>query len=696
MPHPIVCEELDLLGRVIEVLDGIPPDRGPSEDSIVKEVSYLREVLAEGREEKDRLALMQQLHRQSALLEQLRRSRSAPRVDRASPYFAHLRLREDGEEWDLCLGKATCIERDVRIVDWRNAPISRVFYRYRQGEQYEEEIAGHLRTGMVTVRRTVTIREARLERVDAPEGSFRVDAEADGAWRRVEVTPPRLAGGEGTALRAYGPGEGAQRRLGTDLHGVQHRADKRLPDIAGLIDAEQFRLITRASSGLVVVRGTAGSGKTTVALHRIAYLAYEDPEIDSRRSMVVAFSPGLCRYVSHVLPALGVEHVRVCTFRAWAGELRRRLLPMLPRATRRAAPAVVQRLKLHHGMLTALERQVKEVDGPRNARQVVDDWGSALSRYELLEEVFRDTAPQAFSSDDLARAAEWCRRRHDELVAWLHGDREIQAELDVEDDALLLRAWQLRIGALARRSARPLRYRHIAIDEVQDFSPLEVRVLFDCLDKGSSMTLAGDTRQHVMQEAGFTSWDDFFAQLGIPGTAVDTLRISYRSSRQIMSFATDVLGDLQEDEEPPVTMREGPAVEWLRFTDHGACVAFLADALKDLAEKEPLASVAVLTPSRVLSDEYHRALRNCEVRRLRLVEQQDFTFAPGVEVTEIEQVKGLEFDYVVVIEVSAANFPDTPLARRRLHVAATRAIHQLWLTSVATPSPLLGGAARDS
>jgi len=339
--------------------------------------------------------------------------------------------------------------------------------------------------------------------------------------------------------------------------------------------------------------------------------------------------------------------------------------------------------------MVALEKQVREVEGPRNARQVVDDWGSALSRFDLIKEITSKVAPEAFSENDLRRATEWCRERHEELIAWLNGDRENQAELDTEDDALLLRAWQLRIGPLSRKRGAPLRYRHIAVDEVQDFSPLEVRVLFDCLDDRHSMTLAGDTRQHVMQEAGFTSWDEFFRQLGIPGTGIDTLRISYRSSRQIMAFATAVLGDLREDDEAPLTTREGPPVEWLRFTDHGACVAFLAEALKDLAQKEPLASVAVLTPSRVLSNEYYRGFRKSELRRLRLVEQQDFTFAPGVEVTEIEQVKGLEFDYVIVVEVSAENFPDSAAARRRLHVAATRAIHQLWLTSVATPSPLL-------
>ena len=267
----------------------------------------------------------------------------------------------------------------------------------------------------------------------------------------------------------------------------------------------------------------------------------------------------------------------------------------------------------------------------------------------------------------------------------MDGDRTIEAEIGPENDALLLRCWQLRSGDLPGPNG-PLRYRHIAVDEVQDFSPLEVRVLLDCLDERRCMTLAGDTQQHVLEDAGFTSWSDFFDRLGLAGTEVSTLRVSYRSTRPIVEFATSVLGDLREDDELPVTTREGPPVEYFRFTDPGACVAFLGEALKELSGHEPLASVAVLTPSPAVSAMYHAALANAEVPRLRLVENQHFSFAPGVEVTEIGQVKGLEFDYVVLVEVSAEHFPDASHARRLLHVGATRAIHQLWLTSVGTPS----------
>ena len=87
----------------------------------------------------------------------------APEVDPRSPYFAHLRLEEDGEQRDLCLGRATRIESGVRIVDWRHAPISRLFYRYQQGDDYEEQFGGKTRSGVVRARRLGKTCERRVD-----------------------------------------------------------------------------------------------------------------------------------------------------------------------------------------------------------------------------------------------------------------------------------------------------------------------------------------------------------------------------------------------------------------------------------------------------------------------------------------------------------------------------------------------------
>jgi DNA helicase-2/ATP-dependent DNA helicase PcrA len=688
--HPIVDEELALLERVREVLEAAPRHPTPSEAPILRDLERIREQLVSGRESKDEMALTEQWHRQSALLRQLRESRGAPEVDPRSPYFAHLRLRENGRERDLCLGRASRIEGGVRIVDWRNAPVSRVFYRYQQGDDYEEVFGGRVREGQVMARRTVRIHDGGLDRIEAPEGTFGTDPSAEGGWRRLASQVPRLRGGEGSALRAHGIDEAGARRLGTDLAGDRRRADKRLPEITSLIDPDQFELITRPSVGYLAIRGNAGSGKTTVALHRIAYLAYEEPEVNSSRTLFVVFSPALARYVGHVLPSLGVDRVRITTYRDWAREQRRRLYPKLPSEERHDAPAVVQRLKLHPALAEALERHVAEHPGPGKLDQALDDWTSVLTRSELIRSCCDELTPGSVRDTEIEQFCEYNRRRREELFAWLAGDAEAPAALEPEDDALLLRAWQLRVGPLPDRGNRPLRYRHVAIDEVQDFAPVEVRTLIECLDGSRRLTLAGDTQQQLLPHAGFASWSEFLAHLGIPGEALETLRVSYRSSREIVEFASSVLGDLREDEGELEVARHGPAVELFRFTDRGACVAFLADALRELVSEEPLASVALLTPSPEASEVYHRGLAGVGLPKLRRVERQDFEFTPGIEVSEIEQAKGLEFDYVILVDASADRFPDRDDARRLLHVGATRAVHQLWLTCVGTPSPLIG------
>ena len=86
------------------------------------------------------------------------------------------------------------------------------------------------------------------------------------------------------------------------------------------------------------------------------------------------------------------------------------------------------------------------------------------------------------------------------------------------------------------------------------------------------------------------------------------------------------------------------------------------------------------------------ALTAAEVPAVRLVANQEFSFRAGIEVTDVTQVKGLEFDYVILLDASSANYADTLESRHLLYIAATRAAHQLWITSVGTPSLILPAA----
>ncbi len=671
-----VREERDLLEDVRRTLLEHPAGTGATDQEALAEMTALRETVSTAKTE-DLGALFQQYDQLARRVAQLNAAATELQVDPDCPYFAHLRLVDARGPRDLFLGRATRLDNGLRIVDWRNAPVSGIFYRYQEGEEYEEQMGEILLEGRVDARRTVGISGGLLHRVDGPERAWVLEGED---WRALERGRMRLAGGAGSSFRVReGPAQ-----LGT---GRQHRADKHLPEIAALIDPEQFGLITLPGSGLVAIRGGAGSGKTTVALHRIAYLAYAQPQrFHPHRMMVLVWGRALKAYVAHVLPALGVPGVLVETWEDWARKMRIRHFGRLPKTVRTNTPSALAAVKLHPVFARILERRILDRKADRKAIEAIDDFVSLLADGPQVVRELGQRAPGVLAPKQLEQAGRQMQDQASGLRAWLEGDRDENELLDDEDDALLLRAHQKRVGPLRSRRQRSLRYTHLVIDEVQDFSPLEVRVLLDCLDSGRSATLAGDTAQHILQGTGFTSWERFFDDLGLEGTVVETLRVAYRSTHQIASFGLQLLGENSFDEVPPRTVRDGPPVELFRFTDHGACVAFLSDALRRLVRSEPLANVALIAPDEATARLYQRGLVRAEVPELRLVLEQDFSFEPGVEVTVIQDVKGLEFDYVVLLEASAKHYPDTDLARRQLHVGATRAIHQLWLTSVGTPA----------
>jgi DNA helicase-2/ATP-dependent DNA helicase PcrA len=231
------------------------------------------------------------------------------------------------------------------------------------------------------------------------------------------------------------------------------------------------------------------------------------------------------------------------------------------------------------------------------------------------------------------------------------------------------------------------------VDEVQDFGPVELAVLLDTTTARKSITLAGDANQAVAPEHGYDSWTTMLARLGLPHECVDPLRISYRSTRQIMEVAVSVLGPLAGEERPQAP-RTGAEVEGFRFTSAGEACEFLARVLRDLVGREPLASVALIARHPEQARDYFEALAAVEIPGLRLVAEQDFSFRPGIDVTDVRQTKGLEFDIVILLETNEQSYPDNDHARRFLHVAMTRAAHQLWVTCTGAPSPLLPASLR--
>ncbi|HET6614166.1 MAG TPA: ATP-binding domain-containing protein, partial [Kofleriaceae bacterium] len=217
-------------------------------------------------------------------------------------------------------------------------------------------------------------------------------------------------------------------------------------------------------------------------------------------------------------------------------------------------------------------------------------------------------------------------------------------------------------------------------------------VLVDAAERGPgrdpSVTIAGDTAQRLVFDNGFTEWGALLSAIGRDGMVVSPLALSYRSTAEVMRLSREVLGPELAPKEPLIA-RPGAPVTLHQVGDTGEAVALIGDAIRALAGREPAASVAVIARHPEQADVYFAGLERAEVPRLRRVGHQDFSFTPGVDVTDIAQVKGLEFDYVILVEVTAVTYPDALEARHLLHIGATRAAHQLWLVATGEPSPLL-------
>jgi DNA helicase-2/ATP-dependent DNA helicase PcrA len=823
----IVGEEQLCLDRVVnhlEVRRTTPSEKPLTASDYDAQLLALRDELSSARLE-DVPPLLEQMERLQMLADQRRKEQSQGNVDARSPYFGRMVLEENKRKREVLIGRGTYLDTKIgiRIVDWRDAPVSRLYYRYQEGDDYNEIFGGKEVDGEVLVRRSLSIVDGALRRIGSPQGSFA--KMATGAWRKLDTASTQLRGGECSATRP----EQSRGSLGIGDNALSD--DKSLKEITALIDPRQFDLITRGDSGLVVIQGGAGSGKTTIGLHRLAYLAYNDSRrFRPDRMLVVVFNAALCRYIAQVLPSLGVEGVAIRTYGDWAARLRTTHLLGLPTDYSSDTPAVVTRFKKHPVLLKLIDEYVASVgerveselrttaerigspeitndlveqwnrgkdrplrhrayalltlareyatrDGLTNAagvdlrvaieriangvdnkgRDVVTAWSELLTDRARIEGTFNRLAPNEFTSNDFLRILEWCTLHCSKVIGEIEarrdgerapteksesGDRfegnddgerrerrserpfreekskrneddddsvdddrshgidgvavDEQIVLDREDDTLLLLLHQKLRGPLLRgsKAREALVYEHILVDEAQDYSPVELAVLMNTVSAGRSVTLAGDTAQRVLLDNGFTDWNTVLGELGLSHVEIEPLRLSYRSTQEIIELSLAVLGPLAP-EHPGMAVRHGAPVELFRFAHSGDAAGFLAEQLRILMANEPRASVAVIARFPEQADAFFDVLDKGEVPRLRRIADQDFPFKPGVDVTDVKQVKGLEFDYVILVEVNADTYPETNEARHLLHIGATRASHQLWVLSSSEPSRLLPEDLRE-
>jgi DNA helicase IV len=472
-------------------------------------------------------------------------------------------------------------------------------------------------------------------------------------------------------------------------------------EIVATIQAEQDHVIRAPIDQVLVVQGGPGTGKTAVALHRAAYLLFEHRRRLARDGvLVIGPNRAFLDYIGNVLPSLGERSVRQTTVLDLC-------VPKVditgvdePAAARTKGDAsMLEELQL--AALFGIKPPTADVVVPIGVRRVVftaaevGEWLDRAAdgivpfnqRRQRLRSIAQQELRRRTGGDDAWSAAGPLRKVLD--AAW-----PTQQPIKLVDRLLpgprgKKRAWtaadQLLVDeANSILNGPPLVYGHVVVDEAQDHSAVALRVI-GRRSPAASMTLVGDVAQSTTP-AGQERWADIFAYLAITDEAagdIAELTIGYRVPEPILTVANRLLPLTGVDASASRSVRvEGHEPSWVHTTA-GELPRAVAAAAAAMKHRHRLTGV-------VAPPELHDAIRaELEPAGLHAVDHLHQLHPGEVPLFGPEQVKGLEFDGVVVVEPDAI-LGATARGARLLYVAMTRAVQDLtFVTTGPTRTPAL-------
>lgn len=490
-------------------------------------------------------------------------------------------------------------------------------------------------------------------------------------------------------------------------------------DIVATIQPEQDEVIRAPADGVLAVQGGPGSGKTAVGLHRAAFLLYTDDAMARANVLVIGPNRVFLRYISQVLPALGETAVVQTTLAD--------LVPEAQPAVRVENPAT-ERLKGDGRMADVLARALAQRRSPRAedvevhlglrrlrvpgpaadqalesaaARRLPYAAGRDLLRdllVRLLYENYVDVAGLPADGSALGRALRsapglksaldrrWPSVSPLALVADLLSRPAALAAaagglFSGDEQQLLLRrrgrGWTVADGPLVDEAkdlvhGQSRTYGYAVVDEAQDLSPMELRMLGRRCPAGA-MTLLGDMAQAI-GPWGARSWEDLPAWLpASKGLRAVELRHGYRSTSQVLEYASRLLPEAAPEVRPTAAVRRGRTSPSVRRAPSGALVQELVAEAASLADQ--YTTVAIIVPRKLVAD----VLAAARAALTSVGEAAADGLGHRVSVVEAQSAKGLEFDAVVVGEPEEviAEKPQRDVGLRLLYVALTRPTQHL-------------------
>ena len=490
-----------------------------------------------------------------------------------------------------------------------------------------------------------------------------------------------------------------------------------LGEIIATIQQEQNLIIRRSPKTNLIVQGVAGSGKTTVAMHRISYILYNyEEDFRPEDFYIIGSNRILLNYITSVLPELDVYGIRQMTmeqlfirllYEDWDEE--KYMVHTIDRADEKNS------IKGGSGWFFDLENFCRTYEAEQIPREPLrlEKTGTLLLDAEYIDNYCREQSTLSMegkmcmlneillakfenevSGKEVtfpAREKKALKRKYEKYFGdgkWKGSIFDLYSQF-LEQQAEKGKAVEMPensfdvydLAALAYLYKRikendPVREAsHVVIDEAQDFGMMAYQVLHYCL-RDCTYTIMGDTSQNIHFSYGLNDWEEL-KKLILTGTydAFGVLRKSYRNTVEISDFANEILrhGDFAIYPVEPV-LRHGTTVQKEAFADEAALLAAGVQKIKAWQE-QGYETIAV-----VCRDEAEAAATARKLKKYVPVVEENLEtaeFGEGVMVLPVAYTKGLEFDAVLLLDPTEEKYPENDGQVKLLYVAATRALHEL-------------------
>ena len=599
------------------------------------------------------------------------------------PYFGRIDFKEnksDSKNIPIYIGIHTFFDIKSKrnlIYDWR-APISGMFYDYESDEATYSSPSGEVH-GKISLKRQYRIRKGKME--------YMIESS-------VTVHDDIL-----------------QKELCSN-------ADDKMRNIVTTIQREQNRIIRNEDTPVLIIQGVAGSGKTSIALHRIAYLLYaQKGKIASRDILIISPNKVFADYISNVLPELGETTVpetsmeqilstvlnnkyKYQDFFGQVSELLEKPVPdFIERIQYKASFEFVSRLDkfiLHmenHYFKATNVKITKYITIPA---EFIGEQFKRFHRYPIRQrfETMTDYILEMMKIQyNLTVTTAEKNLLRKEIKNMFSGNNDLQIYKDFFEWAGKPEMFKMRKNRMLEYAdMAPLAYlhlaldgnktqthiRHLLIDEMQDYSPIQYKViqkLYPC-----RKTILGDASQSVNPYGSSTA--AMIQKAFITGEIMKLCK-SYRSTFEITCLAQKI----QTNKELEPIMRHGEQPEILQFKNTEEETTGIANLISDF-RNSGYTSLGIICKTETLAKALAQKLQ-VHTDNISLLSSQSSAYTKGVVVTSAHMAKGLEFDEVIIPQADNKNYHST-IDRNMLYVAVTRAMHKITLTYSGIQNQFIG------